>query len=294
MVCPAPHAACRVLLEAPALPQPAVRAFLAGLAGAGPEWCTLALLAARDCLLQRPPSRGALLDFVLEACASPTPDTRGKAVRLAANRLFPDPAMAPVVEQAARRRLDAMVPPPAPAAAAEPAAGGEAAPAAGAEAVPAAGAEVAGAKAAAAGAEAAAAGAEAGAAAGAEASPAASPPPAQEASPAASPQGEAAAAAGATAEAAAAATAEPAAAVKEEPQQAAEAAEAAPPGPTDLEAAQLCALYCALCTKKHSLLRRLFEVYGLTSGGLARPCGRAASLLPPPPHSPRRSCCSPI
>ena len=46
----------------------------------------------------------------------------------------------------------------------------------------------------------------------------------------------------------------------------AEEAPAAATGPTDIEAAQLCALYCALCTKKHSLLRHLFEVYGQTSG----------------------------
>ena len=31
--------------------------------------------------------------------------------------------------------------------------------------------------------------------------------------------------------------------------------------PTEEAAAQLCELYCALCTKKHALLRGLFEAY---------------------------------
>ncbi|KAL4443945.1 hypothetical protein ABPG75_011682 [Micractinium tetrahymenae] len=106
---PSSRVIARVLLEVPSLPQPAVRQFLEQLAAAGPDWCTLALLAARDAILQRPPSQAALLELVLDACASPTSDTRSKAVRLVANRLFPDPGMAPHIEQAARRRLDAML-----------------------------------------------------------------------------------------------------------------------------------------------------------------------------------------
>ncbi len=47
----------RVLLEAPSLPMPAVRQFLKDLCGTGPDGATLALLAARDIIDQRPPSR---------------------------------------------------------------------------------------------------------------------------------------------------------------------------------------------------------------------------------------------
>lgn len=273
---PPPPRCCSVLLEAPALPQPAVRAFLAGLIEGGPDWCTLSLLAARDCLLQRPPSRPALLELVLEACTSPTADTRSKAVRLAANRLFPDPSMAPAIEQAARRRLDAMVPPPAPVAAAVPAqlaAGSQpVSPAASPEQPPP----------------------------GSQPGSPAAPLEAAAGEPAVAMKAEPTAAAGGAAPAAG----EAAAAVKHDAgaeaagehaggQPAAEAvammAEAPPPGPTDAEAAQLCALYCALCTKKHSLLRHLFEVYGQTSGKLqslycsfkhARRCSRGLLHLP--------------
>lgn len=266
----------RVLLEAPSLPQQALRQFLEQLAAAGPDWCTLALLAARDAILQRPPSRAPLLQLVLDACASPTSDTRSKAVRLVANRLFPDPGMAPAIEQAARRRLGAMVPPPTTAAAAAPEAVAE----------PGAAAEDAQAAAAAGAADA----ADAQAAEGTEAAAgAAEPVNGQEPSPA---TGDAAAAA--TAEGAADGTAAPAAEVKQEAAQEAPAASkvqaqaaaaaaeaaarevrpqaaaaAAAQGPSAAEAAQLCALYCALCTKKHSLLRHLFEVYAATSGAAA-------------------------
>lgn len=70
----------------------------------------------------------------------------------------------------------------------------------------------------------------------------------------------------------------------------AQAAAAVPAGPSAVEAAQLCALYCALCTKKHSLLRHLFEVHAQTSdggrtaiqrnaGGLAKTLGAGAPAL---------------
>ena len=210
-----PYMLCRVLLEAPALPMPAVRQFLQQVAEGGPDWCTLALLAARDVILQRPPSREPLVQLVLDACAAPTSDTRSKAVRLVANRLFSDPGMAPQIEESARQRLDAMLLPtvsPAAVATAPEAEGGAGSPSAQAAA------------------------------------------PAVEAAAAASAAGE-----------------EAAAGCSGNPQQAtagagAEEAPAAPSGPSDIEAAQLCALYCALCTKKHSLLRHLFEVYGQTSG----------------------------
>lgn len=201
LLAPAPlpaalHPSYRLLLEVPALPQPAICAFLERLAERGPDWCTLALSTARDCLVQRPPSRAPLLQLVLAAAASATADTRSKAVRLAANRLYPDPSMAPAIELAAQQRLDTMV----------------------------------------------------------------VPPPGQ----------------GSPASAAAAPQQDGQAPSEQQPDSKASGdAEAEPPagqhaaglGPTDAEAAQLCALYCALCTKKHSLLRHLFEVYGTTSGG---------------------------
>lgn len=190
------HLVCRVLLEAPALPMPAVRQFLEQVSEGGPEWCTLTLLAARDVILQRPPSREPLVQLVLDACAAPTSDTRSKAVRLVANRLFSDPGMAPQIEQSARQRLDAMLVPAAP--------------------------------------------------------------------PAAAASESEATAGGQTAGGSPVDVHQPAAAEED-----VEVEAPAPAGPSDVEAAQLCALYCALCTKKHSLLRHLFEVYGQTSGKLA-------------------------
>ena len=59
----------RVLLEAPALPQPAVCEFLADVASGGGDWATLALSAARDVLTQRPPDRAPILALVLAAAA---------------------------------------------------------------------------------------------------------------------------------------------------------------------------------------------------------------------------------
>lgn len=177
------------------MPQPAVCAFLERLAERSPDWCTLALSTARDCLVQRPPSRASLLQLVLAAAAAPTADMRTKAVRLAANRLYPDPSMAPAIELAAQQRLDAMV----------------AAPQSGP-----------------------------GSPGGAAAARQDEQPPIEQPGSAGSSggAGESTSPAGQLAA-----------------------------GPTDVEAAQLCALYCALCTKKHSLLRHLFEVYGTTSGG---------------------------
>lgn len=253
-----------MLLEAPSLPQPALRRFLEQLASAGPGWCTLALLATRDAILRRPPSRPALLHMVLDACASQTSDTRGKAVRLVANTLFPDPGMAPIIEQAARRRLDSMVPPSAPptTAAAEAAvteaAGEQEAAAAAAEPLngPAPGPAAAGDAAAAASTDGAAAdGAGSAAVVKQETAQVASTPPKAQV------QAPAAAAAG-----------------KEQEQ-----ASAATQGPSAAEAAKLCALYCALCTKKHSLLRHLFEVYAETSGEAAGPTqGGQLGLQPAP------------
>lgn len=271
-----------MLLEAPSLPQRALRQFLEQLAAAGPEWCTLALLAARDAIERRPPSRAPLLALVLDACASSTSDTRGKAVRLVANRLFPNPGMAPIIEQAARRRLDAMLPPQPPAAAAV----SEAAAAAAACSPAAAGAEnVDGPAPSSADAP------EPEKSERAEAAVAVKREAADVATAASNPEAQAAAAAGDEEQAqAAAAAAAPtageqqgraaaAAAAGEAQEQAAAAAAAGKAqdgasagisGPSAAEAAQLCALYCALCTKKHSLLRRLFEVYAQTSGAFVR------------------------
>ena len=203
---------CRVLLEAPALPMPAVRQFLQQVAEGGPEWCTLALLAARDIILLRPPSREPLMQLVLDSCAAPTSDTRSKSVRLVANRLFSDAGMAPQIEQAARQRLDAMLLPTAPPATDATAPKREARAGSPSDLAP-------------------------------------------------SPGGEAPAA-GQDAAAGSSSGLKQQRAIEEEEAEEAPAAAR----PTDVEAAQLCALYCALCTKKHSLLRHLFEVYGQTSG----------------------------
>ena len=177
---------------------PAVQQFLQQMTDAGSDWCTLALLAARDVILQRPPCRSPLLEMVLAACASPMADTRSKAVRLVANRLFPDVSMGPQIELAARQRLDELI--VVHDAAGEPLAENS------------------------------------------------SVPVQQQEQPQDVEQRQND---GLQQEAEAGAEGE------EVPQ---------PPGPSDAEAAQLCALYCALCTKKHSLLRHLFEVYGQTSG----------------------------
>jgi symplekin len=207
---------------------PAVRDFLQQLVESGPDWCTLGLLAARDVILNRPPNRSDLLQLVLDACCSPISDTRSKAVRLVANRLFPDPGMAHQIEQAARQRLDAMLPSTTPAAAAELVAVKAEQP---------------------------------------------SPEETQATLPA-SPSAQAAAAQrkGESADAGSSEqqpsqTAQDGAQQVEQPQRIGEdGTEVQAAGPSDTDAAQLCALYCALCTKKHSLLRHLFEVYAQTSG----------------------------
>ena len=180
---------------------PAVQQFLQQMTDAGSDWCTLALLAARDVILQRPPCRSPLLEMVLAACASPMADTRSKAVRLVANRLFPDVSMGPQIELAARQRLDELI--VVHGTAGEPLAENSAAPLQQQQ----------------------------------------QQLEQQQQDVEQRPSDDLQQETGAEGE--------------ELPQQT---------GPSDAEAAQLCALYCALCTKKHSLLRHLFEVYGQTSG----------------------------
>lgn len=209
----------RLLAEAPLLPMPSVVQHLQQLCSDGPDWATLALLAARDVILQRPPNRPQVLNWVLEVAVSSDEDARGKAVRLVANRLFPEVSMSQQIEIYAQQQLDMLL--------------------------------------------------------------------VEQQS--------------LTAEA-----------VKKEQQQeqkcttgaAAAALDTASPhdaGPSEERAAQLCGLYCALCTKKHSLLRRLLEVYSHTSeggraairrnaGGLAKTLGATAPALlavvaDPPPGS---------
>ena len=206
---PSDRTVVKLLLEAPALPMPAVQQYLHEVAAAGSEWSTLALLAARDVILQRPPSRQPVLQFVLAAAAGEDEDTRSKAVRLLANRLFPEASMSGQVEAFAREQLDALVVAPLPE-------------------VPALPQQLAATPAA--------------TAAGEDGNHAPELPAQLQ-------TGNVAAEAAALAAVSAA-----------------EERAAAAPGPSEERAAQLCALYCALCTKKHSLLRHLFEVFGLTSG----------------------------
>lgn len=232
--------ACRVLLEAPALPMPAVQSFLQQAVGRGADWCTLALLAARDVILMRPPSRPPLLQLVLDSCCAAAPDTRSKAVRLVANRLFPEAGMAEQIESTARQRLDALLPAPPPAATSqghEP--GGEDVEMA-TEATEAAPAGVPG------------------------LDRSEKPPPQRELEQEGQQKQDGNAQSNQPPQPDLQQQAEPAGAPQplEEPPPEAD-------GPSDVEAAQLCALYCALCTKKHSLLRRLFEVYGQTAGEAA-------------------------
>ena len=96
-----------VLLGAPALPPGAVLTCLTTLTAASSTTATVALAAARDVALHRPPARGEALDAVVAAAASPDTETRGKAVRLATNRLLPEPALAVGLVERARARLEA-------------------------------------------------------------------------------------------------------------------------------------------------------------------------------------------
>ena len=236
---PSDRTIARLLLEAPALPHAGAAAFLADLAASGGEWATLALTAARGVAVARPPDRAMALGVVLAAavgadadlrcapCAPAAPlagprsrrrprgaPRRTKAVRLVANKLFTEPAMAGDVERFAAAALREL------ADAARPAAGG-AAPASNgvkreAGAAPGAGA-----------------GEDVGDGAGDGAAPGA----------------------GAAAD--------------------------------EQRARQRCQLFCALCTKRHALLRTLFEVYGQVAPA------RAPAHARPPPRDAGRACLRP-
>ena len=169
---------------------PSVVEFLGELCSTSPDWATLALLAARDLVLQRPPSRTPVLRFVLGVASTADADARGKAVRLLANRLFTESSLSAAIQLEATQQLNSLVASTADAAAATAAAAAEDT-AGQAEQV----------------------------AAGDDAAAASSPADAER-----------------------------------------------QPEPAEHVATQRCALYCALCTKKHSLLRHLFEMYARTSG----------------------------
>jgi len=99
-----------VLLEVPALPMPSTRQFLQDIcSSSGPEWSTLGLLAAKDLILQRPPVRDDVLALTLEASVSKDDDTRSKAVRLIANRLFPLPYASMQIEEFAKATLESLL-----------------------------------------------------------------------------------------------------------------------------------------------------------------------------------------
>ena len=183
------------------LPMPAVVQFLDELCTTSPDWATPALLAARDLVLLRPPSRAPVLRFVLRVACATDADARAKAVRLLANRLFPEATLSTTIQHEATQQLDSLVAGSSHIAAAVEGAGDESA-------------------------------------------------------------------RSADNDDAAAALAKPTDA--QQPQ----------PGPSEEDATRSCALYCALCTKKHSLLRHLFEIYGLTPGAerggtVSRTCARA-------------------
>jgi hypothetical protein len=97
-----------LLTEAPALPEPKVQEFLSSLCAAGGEWATLALIAARDVALTRPPSRQNAVAVALEASISEDVDVRTMAVRLLANRLFPESTMTASIESFAKEQLGKM------------------------------------------------------------------------------------------------------------------------------------------------------------------------------------------
>ena len=99
--------AASVLLGAPSLPPGSVLTFLTTLTASSSTTATVALAAARDVALHRPSARGEALDAVVAAAARPDTDTRGKAVRLATNRLLPEPALAAGLVDRARARLEA-------------------------------------------------------------------------------------------------------------------------------------------------------------------------------------------
>ncbi|CAL8471131.1 g10673 [Coccomyxa elongata] len=102
----------RLLLDAPALPQPAVAQFLADVAAGGTEWATLALSAAFDVVMGRPCDRAPVLDMVLSTATAQDEDIRTKAVRLTANRLFREAFLQAAIEDFAWARLRELMPPP--------------------------------------------------------------------------------------------------------------------------------------------------------------------------------------
>lgn len=97
-----------LLTEAPVLPEPRVQEFLSSLCAAGGEWATLALVAARDVALARPPSRQNAVTVALEASISKDVDVRTMAVRLLANRLYPESSMTALIESFAKEQLGKM------------------------------------------------------------------------------------------------------------------------------------------------------------------------------------------
>jgi hypothetical protein len=190
-----------------------------------------------------------VLGFVLDAAGDANADVRSKAVRLTANRLFPQTTITAAIERHARQQLDSMIvrhPRP-----------GSAGSAGTASTPPAAAAAPAG-------------GQRRG---GTPNSTYTGTPPERKGDTRARLVTEASEVGGAGEGAGAAAAAqEQERSGTEEAPSAVTPAESIGEGPfaraalDEATAAQLCALYCALCTKKHSLLRHLFEVYGQTSG----------------------------
>uniref|UniRef100_A0A061RAN6 Symplekin n=1 Tax=Tetraselmis sp. GSL018 TaxID=582737 RepID=A0A061RAN6_9CHLO len=95
----------RLLQEAPVLPPESTSEFLASLVALGGQWAVAALKAAFDLLLQRPGLRKTCLRVILETTEAEDADIRNKAVRLIANRLFPERELMPSIEEHAAATL---------------------------------------------------------------------------------------------------------------------------------------------------------------------------------------------
>ena len=223
--------------EVPALPGPRIRDFLSSLCSGGVgssqeeqeqgEWATVGLIAARDIAMGRPPCRQVALGVALDAAVSANDDVRSKAVRLVANRLFPEATMMEGIEKFAKGKLDDML------------------------------------------------SLERGGSGGGSAGKGAAPEQKEE---------------------------------EEEEKEEEKGATTTTPTPATMTTAteaqsyqHLCSLYCALCTKKHSLLRGLFEAFAAAgpqgkaallenASGLAKTLGQSAPALlvviqDPPPGS---------
>ena len=66
----------KLLVDAPALPSELLKECLADLQARGGDYATLALIAARDVIINRPANRAVALDAILHMAVSKDPDMR--------------------------------------------------------------------------------------------------------------------------------------------------------------------------------------------------------------------------